>query len=79
MGLLLCKKEFRNKFCVAYFAKKKKNRFAVGKGIHGGKNGLIQVLGNNSGGNGGPFFSLINKTLKPLFCRCQINVKLCFL
>ena len=45
----------------------KKNRFAVEKEIDGGKNGLIQVFRNISGGNGGSFFSFINKTERDYF------------
>ena len=51
VGLLLC---FPINFSVAYFAKK--SRFVVEKGIDGGKNGLMQVFRNISGGNGGPVF-----------------------
>ena len=70
MGFLLCKKDSFPIHFVWLILQQKKNRFAVGKGIDGGKNDLIQVLGNISGGNSGPFFSFINKTLKPLLCGC---------
>ena len=45
---------FPNKLFCGLFCKK--SRFVVEKGIDGGKNGLVQVFRNISGGNGGPVF-----------------------
>ena len=66
MRLLLCKKDSFPINFVWLILQKKKNRFAVEKGIDGKQTGLTQVLGNISGGIGGPFFFFYKQNFKAI-------------